>query len=224
MLSPEAEGLVSGINGVRLLPLPQDTLSLSLEHQAKYFQVEEYNGDVRSLYRLAGTVIACADSIQLSLRAVGDTVDMGVCEGVQRESQALLQTLARLAPQQREALELVREYEGTPTVTPSDIECAEYDVSVAEVAARNPRLSEQQKTQSARHVRALQKKVSDLKRSQATRQRLADKMRQFLVFPPVASALGVSPTPLEAEVVDVNGTVGMMVKRRDIVVQSQCPQ
>ncbi|GIQ86082.1 hypothetical protein KIPB_007866, partial [Kipferlia bialata] len=203
----ETEGLVSGINAIRLIPLPHDTLSLSLEHQTKYFQVEEYNGDVRSLYRVAGPLIACADSIQLCLGRVGGTVDMNVCEVVQRESQALLKTLARLAPQQKQALELVREYEATPTVTPSDIECAEYDVSVAEVAARNPRLSEQQKRQSARQIKALQKKVvdmayvSDLKRSQATRQRLADKMGQYL----------------EAEVVDVNGTVGMMVKRCDTV-------
>ncbi|GIQ91069.1 hypothetical protein KIPB_014143 [Kipferlia bialata] len=53
-------------------------------------------------------------------------------------------------------------------------------MSVAEVAARNPRLSEQQKTQSARQIKALQKKVSVLKRCQATRQRLADKMGQYL--------------------------------------------
>ncbi|GIQ89661.1 hypothetical protein KIPB_012188, partial [Kipferlia bialata] len=61
------------------------------------------------------------------------------------------------------------------------------------------RLSEEQKRESDTQVRALQQKLSNLQRSKATRETLGQKMMQYLVFPCVASALGVSPTPLEAE-------------------------
>ncbi|GIQ86321.1 hypothetical protein KIPB_008153 [Kipferlia bialata] len=174
-------------------------MCLSLPDKLKYVEVEEFNGDVRVLLRVASPLIACADSIQQCLGGAVGTVDMGVCEGVHRESQALLQTLARLAPQQMEALTLVREYRATPTVSTSDIEGAEYDVSYAQLAARKPGLSEEQKRESVLQVRALQQKLSSLQRSKATGERLAEQMMQYLVFPPVASALGVSPTPLEAE-------------------------
>eukprot|EP00704_Kipferlia_bialata_P014280 g14280.t1 len=134
----KADCLVSRLEHIGLIPLPPDHMCLSLPDKLKYVIVEEYNGDVRGLLRVASPLIGCADSIQLCLGGVGGTVDMGVCEGVQTESQALQQTLARLATQQKDALELVREYDATPPVSADDIVCAEYDVSFAQLAARKP--------------------------------------------------------------------------------------
>eukprot|EP00704_Kipferlia_bialata_P014211 g14211.t1 len=134
----EAGEVVSCLMGIGLIPLPPDHMGLSLPDKLKYVIVEEYNCDVRVLLRIASPLIACADSIQQCLGEVGGTVDMGVCEGVHREGQALLQTLGRLAPQQKKALELVREYDATPPVSADDIVCAEYDVSFAQLAARKP--------------------------------------------------------------------------------------
>ncbi|GIQ88827.1 hypothetical protein KIPB_011167, partial [Kipferlia bialata] len=81
------------------------------------------------------------------------------------------------------------------------------------------RLSEEQKRESDTQVKALQQKLSDLQRNKATRERLAEIMMQHLVFPSVAAALGVSPTPLEADGETVEAEVGTEVKRRGLVVQ-----
>ncbi|GIQ80026.1 hypothetical protein KIPB_001322 [Kipferlia bialata] len=202
----EAQGLVASLDSIGLIPLPRDTMSLSLPDKVKYVVVEDYNDDVRGVLRLATPLIACCDRIQHCIGVRGGTcnnhsqrgVNMTEWERVRDQSDSLLKTLAKLAPLQKQGLQRLEEYKATPTVSDSDIECAEYDVLVAEVAAKNPRMRrEDQKTEAVTQVERYQKKVRELKHSQAKRERLQDEMGYFLAFPPVASALGVPVVPVD---------------------------
>ncbi|GIQ80876.1 hypothetical protein KIPB_001748, partial [Kipferlia bialata] len=239
----EAQELVSSFESIGLIPLPRDTMSLSLPDKVKYVVVEDYNNDVRGVLRLIGPLIACSHRIQhcIGVRGGVSGVDMAECERVQRQSDTLLKALAKLAPLQKEALQWLEEYKATPPVSDSDIEGAEYDVLVAEVAAKNPRLSEDLKTDAVTQVQRYQKKVLELKHSQATRQRLENEMRGFLVQWDRAIPLYTPGEPLQATVsytpskditvtgvslslfgeehVFVQGERGVTVNRRSLVNQ-----
>ncbi|GCA65343.1 hypothetical protein KIPB_016902, partial [Kipferlia bialata] len=96
---------------------------------------------------------------------------------------------------QKAALELVRQYTEVPAVGTDDVAEAEYEVSVAELSLKRPKLTKAEKKQLSRQLATLQQKVCDLKRHESVRHRLAIEMGGHLIFPEVAAALSLPVEP-----------------------------
>ncbi|GCA65446.1 hypothetical protein KIPB_017142, partial [Kipferlia bialata] len=71
----------------------------------------------------------------------------------------LLRVAETLAPRQTAALELVRQYTEVPAVGPDDVAEAEYEVSVAQLSLKRPKITDTEKKQLSRHLATLEKKV-----------------------------------------------------------------
>ncbi|GIQ89031.1 hypothetical protein KIPB_011409, partial [Kipferlia bialata] len=111
---------------------------------------------------------------------------------------------------------LVSEYKALPTVSDTDIECAEYDIQETEFLLKNPRRTADEKRRLTSDLAALRQGLCTLRQSQTQHTRLKEALQPYLCFPEVASALGVSRVPVPEGGVagaQCNGVPGMMVKR-----------
>ncbi|GIQ86927.1 hypothetical protein KIPB_008869 [Kipferlia bialata] len=196
----EAADTLTAIDRVCPIPLPLDPFSLSLSDRCLYCRAEGYNAEVRELYRLAAPLIHYQASLTECMSGIhsmgGSMVDVKECRRVAVHSQSLLDTLSALATQQSEAYSLLREYQSMPCLMESDVQCAEYDVSLVQCQARNPRLSEGEREALNKDISTLQAKVSRLISQRQEKTVLAERLERHLIFPDVAVALCQPPQQL----------------------------
>ncbi|GIQ86528.1 hypothetical protein KIPB_008400 [Kipferlia bialata] len=195
----DTSALLAAIAGAHTVSVPQDSQGLGLAQMVTYHLMLTHNAKVHELFVMAGKVIAYQDSIieyTATLSGV-ETPDIEESRKVAEECHSLLRVLKVLAPKQTAALKLVEEYCLLPVVTREEIEETEYESEVKKLESRNPKTSADAKRAATNTHSQLQRKVCELKRFAATRERLAAQMQAYLVFPEVADALGVEVVPFE---------------------------
>ncbi|GIQ87200.1 hypothetical protein KIPB_009195 [Kipferlia bialata] len=221
----DGKTLLESLATIRVIALPQDTASLSVSDQRKYFLVEAYNSKVRILFEVAGPVIDNETRISECLAGIEkvEAPDADECAEVDARALSLLERLRTLAPQQREARALIAEFKALPEVEEADVECAELDVSMHELKLKYPRLSVAQRESIEKELVPLRGKVCDLSRTLAERVSLTERLSEYTQFPEVVAALSGSDPGTEEEGEREEGEegedslVGMMVKRQDFV-------
>ncbi|GIQ79904.1 hypothetical protein KIPB_000611 [Kipferlia bialata] len=113
-----AGALIAGLKEIRLVPLPMDPSHLSLTDMAKFFQAQEYNTEVASVFKAATILISLAAKVDACVNAIKDLTppDVSDCEKLEREAQRTLLNLSLLAKDQKDIHDLVSWLENHPPV------------------------------------------------------------------------------------------------------------